>query len=145
MTYSSLVIREASLAEAAAVAEILQEFNGGTVDEQTAAARLEAIKATETVLLAFVEGAAVGLCSVRVQPFLSEDHPYAEVTELYVRPEHRGKGIAKGLMERAEALALGRGATEVILLTGFKNADAQALYRRIGYGDYALAMRKKLQ
>ncbi len=140
----SLVIREASPADATALAELLEVFNKVPTTPETAARRMEALKATETILLAFMGGAAVGLCSVRVVPFLSEDRPYAEVTELFVRPEQRRRGIARALMARAEAVALLKGATDVFLMTGFKNATAQAFYRATGYGDYALAMRKKL-
>jgi hypothetical protein len=33
---------------------------------------------------------------------------------------------------------------ELILLTGFDNAGAQAFYRALGYGDYALALRRPI-
>jgi GNAT superfamily N-acetyltransferase len=136
-TNDSLTIREASLTDAWAVAELLQAFNGGAVNAETAARRMEAVQLTETIFLATLDGVAVGLCSIRIQPFLSADTPCAEVTELFVRPEQRGKGVALRLMARAEALAILKGASEVILMTGFKNGLAQGFYRKAGYGDYA--------
>jgi len=43
-----------------------------------------------------------------------------------------------------EALALGRGATELVLLTGLNNQEAQAFYRGLGYREAALAMDRPL-
>jgi ribosomal protein S18 acetylase RimI-like enzyme len=105
--------------------------------------RLLAIQGLETVLLAEIEGEAVGFASLRLIPYLSDDGPYAEVTELYVADAHRRQGIGRALMERAEALARERGAEELILLTGQTNHAAQALYRALAFEDYALAMRKR--
>lgn len=51
---------------------------------------------------------------------------------------------ARRLMAEAEALARAKGAPAVYLLTGFRKETAQAFYRSIGYGDYALAMRRRL-
>lgn len=140
----SLVIRPATAADAEAVAALLTDFNEVYTDAAAAARRMAAMQGVETVLLALREGAAVGLCSLRVVPFLSADHPYAEVTELYVAPAHRRQGIARRLMQAAEELTRSQGAPAVYLLTGFRNETAQAFYRSLGYADYALAMRRRL-
>lgn len=140
----SLVISEATPADARALAGLLEIFNKVTTTAEMAARRIGVLKGLETVFLAFVDGVAVGLCSVRIVPNLSDDRPYAEVAELFVLSEHRRKGIARALMERAEALAAAKGSTHTFVQTGFKNATAQAFYRATGYGDYDLMMRKKL-
>lgn len=140
-----MIIREAQVADAALLAPLLAEFNE---EPQLTTAQLErrllAIQATETVLLAFVAGEAAGFCSLRIQPFLSSDRPYAEVTELFVRPAMRRQGIAAALMERAGTLAAERGAGSILLLTGFENLGAQTFYKSIGYEEYCLAMRRRL-
>jgi GNAT superfamily N-acetyltransferase len=139
------MIREALVADAALLAPLVAEF----VDEQSLTVqqlerRLLAIKETETVFLAFSNGEAVGFCSVRIQPFLTSDRPYAEVTELFVRPAMRRQGVASALMERAAALAGAKGAADLVLLTSFKNVVAQAFYKSVDYEDYCLAMRQRL-
>jgi GNAT superfamily N-acetyltransferase len=63
---------------------------------------------------------------------------------MYVRPVHRRKGISRTLMWHAEQLARKAGAHEVMLSTGFDNTEGQALYRSVGYSDYALTMRKEI-
>ena len=60
-------------------------------------------------LLAESDGVAVGLVAVRVVPYLGQDVPFAEVTQLYVTPSHRRHGIARFLMAHAEELARARG------------------------------------
>ena len=139
-----VVVRQASEADASGLARLLELFNGGSVDADTAARRLVALEGIETVFLAFRDGTPVGLSSIRIPPNLSEDVPYAELTELFVLPEHRRQGIGSLLMAAAEELARSKKATSIILLTGFKNATAQSFYRQVGYTDYALAMWREL-
>ena len=140
----ALVIREVTPTDAPALAGLLEVFNKATTTTEMAARRIGALRGLETVFLAFVDGVAAGLCSVRIVPNLSDDRPYAEVAELFVLSEHRRKGIARALMERAEALAAAKGSTHTFVQTGFKNATAQAFYQATGYGDYDLMMRKQL-
>jgi ribosomal protein S18 acetylase RimI-like enzyme len=138
------VIRTATPDDAPALARLLEAFNGPPVTPDQARRRLLAMRDVETAFIAEVEGEAVGFASLRVVPYLSDDAPYAELTELYVAPEYRRRGIARALMAHAEALAKERGAGEVILLTGLDNEEAQAFYRALGYGDYGLAMQRSL-
>jgi len=56
-----------------------------------------------------------------------------EVKRVYVRVEHRGRGISKRLMLELETIARERGVTSLILQTGNRQAEAIALYERIGY------------
>jgi GNAT superfamily N-acetyltransferase len=140
-----VLIREATAADAALLAPLMAEFNEEpSLTAEQMLNRMRAGQATERALLAFVADEAVGFCVVRIMAWLSADHPYAELTELFVRPAMRRQGIAAALMERAQALATEAGAKDLILLTGFWNEGAQAFYRSVGYADYCLAMRRKL-
>ncbi len=56
-----------------------------------------------------------------------------EVKRVMVRADHRGRGISKQLMLELEAIAAERGVTSLILQTGNRQAEAIALYERIGY------------
>jgi ribosomal protein S18 acetylase RimI-like enzyme len=138
-----MIIRTASPDDAPSLARLLEAFNGPPVSAEQAHTRLLAIHGVETVLVAEIEGEAVGFASLRLIPYLSDDAPYAELTELYVADTHRRRGIGHALLERAEALARERGAAEIILLTGQTNETAQAFYRSLGYGEYGLAMCKR--
>lgn len=59
----------------------------------------------------------------------------AEVKRLYVRPAHRGAGVARALMAHAHAHAARHGITDLILDVMTSRTRAIALYRRLGYTD----------
>jgi ribosomal protein S18 acetylase RimI-like enzyme len=67
----------------------------------------------------------------------------AEIAKLMTRPDHRGKGIATGLMRAAEALANEKGKTLLVLDTASEEG-ASGLYEKLGFTltgeipDYAL-------
>ena len=139
-----MVVREATERDAPELAGLVSEFDGAPISAELALRRFRAIQHLETVLLAQVEAEqAVGFCSLHLRPWLTADHPYAELTELFVRPGWRRRGVGTALVRRAEAMARDRGARDLVLLTGFRNAAAQAFYRAMGYEDYCLAMRRK--
>jgi len=52
---------------------------------------------------------------------------------MYVRPEHRGKGIAVAIMQELEAWAIELGTRTAVLETGLAQPEAIALYRKMGY------------
>src|SRR2546423_8364138 len=68
----------------------------------------------------------------------------AEVQKVMVRPSHRRRGIAAGLMAALEAAALARGVRLLYLDTSEGYGGARALYDALGYvyvggiPDYAL-------
>ena len=67
----------------------------------------------------------------------------AEIAKMMTRPSHRGQGVATALMRAAEALAVARARTLLVLDTAVEDG-ASALYERLGFiyagtiPDYAL-------
>jgi putative acetyltransferase len=67
---------------------------------------------------------------------------WGELKRMFVRPERRGRGIAKALIAFLEAEAAARGCTQMMLETGPLQPEALGLYERAGYlrrgpfGDY---------
>ena len=57
----------------------------------------------------------------------------AEVKRVYVRPEYRGQGLSKLLMEQVESKAKEQGYQKLILETGKPLKAAQGLYTKMGY------------
>jgi len=56
-----------------------------------------------------------------------------ELHRLYVRPDARGRGLAKLLTSRMETFARERGATRMILWSDARFIKAHALYEGLGY------------
>ena len=111
-------VREAREADAPQVAARMRAFDGADRDAEGMAPRMRACLPAETIPLAGARE-AVGLCALHGRPWLSADHPYAAITELYVAPRSGRRGAATALVRRAEALARARGARDLVLLTGF--------------------------
>lgn len=61
----------------------------------------------------------------------------AEIDELFVLPEYRGRGIGAGLLQAAEAEFARRGCTNVSLQLGHENGGAREFYRSLGFRERA--------
>jgi ribosomal protein S18 acetylase RimI-like enzyme len=94
------------------------------------------------VLGAFDAGRLVGTASLLLD--LPPNQPHrGEVAKMITRVSHRGRGVATALMGAAEAMALARGRTLLVLDTAVEDG-ASGLYERLGFQlagvipDYAL-------
>ena len=61
------------------------------------------------------------------------EHAYGELKRMFTLPSHRGKGIARSLVQWLEAQAQVRGCHLFMLETGYLQPEAIALYERLGY------------
>ena len=67
------------------------------------------------------------------------------INYLGVAPEHRRKGLARALVERAEILLRERGCPKLNLQVRSDNAEALGFYASLGYGqDAVLSLGKRL-
>jgi putative acetyltransferase len=80
------------------------------------------------VLVARVDGATVGCGAVRR---IADD--VAEIKRMYTKPEMRGKGVARRIVEHLEQIARQLGCRRLVLETGPRQPEAVRLYRRMGY------------
>jgi ribosomal protein S18 acetylase RimI-like enzyme len=131
------VIRRATKNDAALIRELWEEFESelGGPDYlletwEEAWTDLSETIATGVALLAEDEGRAVGFVFCILG---DRGRKTAHVTDLYVRPEARNKGIGQSLLaeliEPARAAGLDHVSLEVLL----RNADARRLYERLGF------------
>lgn len=83
-------------------------------------------------------GALAGCSAIVINP------EYGEIKRVYVRPQARGQGLARRLIEALEARATEAGCRTFRLETGPTQTDARTLYEGLGYrcrgpfGDYPL-------
>jgi ribosomal protein S18 acetylase RimI-like enzyme len=140
----SLVIRQATPADAPAVAQLNHLFNGVPADAQGVAARIAHCTATERIFLAEVDGLAVGFLSLWLFPIVCYPEPYAEVSELYVGEGYRQAGVGAALMREAMEVARVEGAVELKVNTGFRNTAAQRLYTSLGFENLCLHLWTRL-
>ena len=89
-------------------------------------------------VVARIDGLAVGCGAVR-----ELDPLVGEIKRMFVRREHRGRGIARRVLSALEAQAAGLGYTTLWLETGDRQPEAIGLYESAGYraippfGEYA--------
>ncbi|WP_018235214.1 GNAT family N-acetyltransferase [Ensifer sp. BR816] len=102
-----------------------------------------AVGRDETVLVvAEVEGRAVGTVQLGIATMPNQPHR-ADIKKLLVHRDARGLGLARRLMEKAEAEARKRG-RRVLVLDTATGEPAEAIYERFGWlragvvPDYAL-------
>lgn len=107
--------------------------------EQRHGLALDALFAPNVRLfIARLDEAAIGCCGVAFEA------DYAEVKRMFVRPNRRGRGVARALLARVEDAARERGFATLRLETGDRQSEALALYefagfvRRPTFGAYAV-------
>jgi GNAT superfamily N-acetyltransferase len=93
--------------------------------------RLE--RGESVVYLAVEEGVAVGFA--QLYPLFSSTRMKRLwlLNDLYVAPEHRGRGFSKLLLEQAKQLARDTGACEIMLETAKTNDIGNQLYPSAGF------------
>jgi ribosomal protein S18 acetylase RimI-like enzyme len=96
------------------------------------------------VTLAEVGGAVVGYAVVTWGYDLEFAGRDAYLTELYLRPEQRGRGLGKRLLAEVEAVARGSGARALHLGVRTENSSALGLYRGAGYAPWTRILMTKM-
>ena len=94
--------------------------------ERALESRLEARTETTTIRVAEAEGKLAGYAAAHWLPNLVLAGPEGYVSELFVAPENRGRGIGGALLDSLEAEARSRGCARLSLL----NLRERESYRR---------------
>ena len=85
------------------------------------------------VYVAREAGCVVGMCSLLYTVSTAEGGKAAWFEDLVVRPERRGCGIGRMLLEHAIGRARADGVLRITLLSDADNKRAHALYRKLGF------------
>ena len=79
------------------------------------------------------DGEIVGICGMSIST--DGQTSMGDLTTMYVKPEHRRKGIALGLMKEVLKLARKRGVEFIFAWTRHEAIAAKALYEKAGYEE----------
>ena len=82
----------------------------------------------ETVVIAYVDDSPVGCGCFKIV-----DTHTVELKRMFVRADHRGKGIAFKIVDELERWAGELTYTHVVLETGKEQVEAIHLYKKVGY------------
>jgi RimJ/RimL family protein N-acetyltransferase len=104
-----------------------------TTTVEAVAARIEPSSSGNFVLGAFIDGQLVGTVGFARQQNWKDRHK-GRLWGVYVKKNHRGKGIARQLLEALLQRARSQpGLEQVILTVGHKQAAAKRLYSAVGF------------
>ena len=107
---------------------------------------LAAYQVADGLLVARLAGEIVGFASVTLeQGTLDLDSTRGLLSNLYVEPAFRDRGIGAALLEAAEEVAADRGADDLLLEVMAKNGAARRFYEREGYDEFRVTMARSLE
>lgn len=94
-----------------------------------------------------VEGDLPGMCIVKIDraPPILEETERAEITDLGVRADARRRGIARQLVDAAFAWVRVAGVERVEVQVASGNAEGQAFWRALGFGDLFAVLHKRIE
>ena len=141
----SPITRIATPADAAAISSLLFEFSQEALSSEELGQRMEQARGLETVFLGELDGGLAGLLVLRTAPTVASAQDWAEITELYVQPASRRRGVGKALVDAALAHARHHGCTEVHLLVDPQNTPALSFYQAVGFHRDSWEMVQKLE
>lgn len=110
--------------------------HNGKDDGWNAAAIRDVMAMPGAACYAFTEDGEMLACLI-IQSVL--DH--ADVLSIVTAPSHRGRGLARGLMQMAEATLYSIGVREMFLEVRPSNRAARGLYDALGYRTIAIRPR----
>jgi ribosomal protein S18 acetylase RimI-like enzyme len=126
-------IRRAGESDAAAVAQLLHDFNSEYEDftpgVTVLAKRLAELLADDEITVLLAGDPPLGFALFRIRPSLWSKAGDVYLEELYVIPKQRGKGIGGALLDAAIEAARAAGADHFELTTGETDTEARALYK----------------
>jgi ribosomal protein S18 acetylase RimI-like enzyme len=135
----SVVVRRATVADAAAIGRLLHDFNTEYDDPTPGPDRVaerigELLAGGDTAVLLGGAGPD-GLAVLRFRPSLWSQALECYLAELYVAPPHRGRGLGRALMNAAIELARSEGADYMDLGTSEADVVARTLYESLGFSN----------
>ncbi|MDP8962087.1 MAG: GNAT family N-acetyltransferase [Actinomycetota bacterium] len=96
-------------------------------------------RADASALVAEVGGVVVGFVDVEFRQRLNHSTRQAWIPDLVVEESHRGRGVGRALLARAEELARQRGCWGMALESAKWRQRAHAFYRARGWRDASLS------
>jgi len=141
-TTGGILIRPAEARDGAAWAEMWGAYAAfyevSLSDEVTAATWARILDPTspiEALLATDAHGGALGFANYVLHPYTWSDKPACYLEDLFVRPEARGRGAGRALIERLIARGGEQGWGRLYWMTREDNTAARHLYDHVGTAD----------
>jgi GNAT superfamily N-acetyltransferase len=133
------VVRRATPADAADVAQLLHDFNvefeTPTPGAPAIAQRLERLLAGDVTVALLSGEPAVGVALLTFRPNVWYEGPVVLLDELYVQPQLRDNGLGTELLHHALDLARERGCGNFEINVDEVDVDTRRFYERHGFAN----------
>ena len=138
-------IREASLADAPAVADLLGQMGYPVLPGEMERRMQALISHPDYILLvAEMSGRVIGLAGAYMGRSLELSGKYGRLTGLAVHEEWRGRGVGKALAAQIENRLRDLGAALAVVVSATDRIHAHRFYRRLGYRESGVQFVKRL-
>ena len=128
-----VAIREAVAADAVEIAALIGHL-GYAVSAEEVAERLHLIEMSgQAVLVAELDGRAIGCLSTSTMAVLHRPAPVGRISMMIVAEDLRGQGIGAKLVAAAERLLRDKGCQLVEVTSNLRRTDAHRFWEGIGY------------
>lgn len=147
MTSNALEIREATEADAAALAPLLAVLGYETTPDvlRQRLATFRVADPSGRVLAAFdADGRALGFLTLHHTPVLHRPTAVGRITALAVDEAAQGRGVGRQLVAAAEDVCREAGLARIEVTSGLSHVPAYDFYRHLGYADHGLRFAKAL-
>ena len=98
------------------------------------------------LLVAELDGELIGSGYARIEdakPYVAHKQ-HAYLGFMYTRPEHRGKGVNRKIVEALKEWSASKGITELRLDVYYENASAIKAYEKVGFVKHMIEMRREV-
>jgi ribosomal protein S18 acetylase RimI-like enzyme len=95
------------------------------------------------------DGVVVGYAAVMTECSSTDEidevpYSFGQLADLMVAAQYRGRGIGRKLIDACEEIARAAGRSEFRIGVLARNDRAHGVYRRLGFADHHITMRKRL-
>jgi ribosomal protein S18 acetylase RimI-like enzyme len=133
---SGSTVRRATDADVEVIGRLLHDFNAEfdqpTPGPRALAERMKLLLGNDDTVVLLAEESN-GIAVLRFREAIWDEALECFLAELYVVPDHRGRGLGRALMESAIGNARAEGATYMDLGTSEDDVAARALYESFGF------------
>ncbi len=130
------MVRTATINDAEQLNILNEEFNGESETSIDNIRNSLMNNKQEVVIVADEDDMLVGFVCVQLKKSFCYDEYMPEITEVYVKPAYRKRGLASEMITFAEAYcSKNYPLHQYELLTGQENLVAQTVYNKLGYVD----------
>lgn len=141
---SRIALREAVAADAEHIAALIDQL-GYPVSAEDVAERLNLIEAIgQKVLVAELDGRAIGCLSTSTMTVLHRPAPVGRISMMVIAEDLRGQGIGAKLVAAAERTLRDKGCQLVEVTSNLRRTDAHRFWERIGYDRTSVRFAKDI-